>query len=231
MRLVARVKEAGEWQLRSILRLPVEEHFLDGRTELHTYTSWLDLLGWSTPSQAYWTDYETAIHDYARMNSEQCRDVHPASRGCTLRFPYDPYRYLIGAPAEAPAARYGSAPPPFALLTSAPAPASSTASMNSTPLRSCRPNPPPRSPLPPPRPPSPSPSPSPSPLPPVSSCPPAACGWRSGMMPIPPNSAPLALLQPLLLPRVLLQPLLRPRPSCRPSFQPHGLRPPPHVPS
>jgi hypothetical protein len=102
MRLVARVKEAGEWQLRSILRLPVEEHFLDGRTELHTYTSWLDLLGWSTPSQAYWTDYETAIHDYARMNSEQCRDVHPASRGCTLRFPYDPYRYLIGAPAEAP---------------------------------------------------------------------------------------------------------------------------------
>jgi hypothetical protein len=30
---------------------------------------------------------------------------------------------------------------------------------------------------------------------------------------------------------VLLQPLLRPRPSCRPSFQPHGLRPPPHVPS
>jgi hypothetical protein len=97
MRLVARVKEAGEWQLRSILRLPVEEHFLDGRTELHTYTSWLDLLGWSTPSQAYWTDYETARMRMVELEGQCAGTFH-----CTLRFPYDPYRYLIGAPAEAP---------------------------------------------------------------------------------------------------------------------------------
>jgi len=97
MRLVARVKEAGEWQLRSILRLPVEEHFLDGRTELHTYTSWLDLLGWSTPAQAYWTDHETAYVRYSQLHARQCL----SNLSCTPRFPYDPYRYLIGAPADA----------------------------------------------------------------------------------------------------------------------------------
>jgi hypothetical protein len=99
MRLVARVKEAGEWQLRSILRLPVEEHFLDGRTELHTYTSWLDLLGWSTPSQAYWTDYETALMRVElEIKGPQCGGARP----CTIRFPYDPYRFALGVPPEAP---------------------------------------------------------------------------------------------------------------------------------
>jgi len=97
VRLVARVKEAGEWQLRGILRLPVEERFLDGRTELRTYTSWLGLLGWSTPSQAYWTDYETARMRMVELEGQCAGTFH-----CTLRFPYDPYRYLIGAPAEAP---------------------------------------------------------------------------------------------------------------------------------
>jgi len=88
VRLTLRLSEAGEWQVRGIL------HQGERVVRLEQ-----DLLGWSALSQAYWTDYETArMRMVLEVEGSQCR----STLHCTLRFPYDPYRYLIGAPAEAP---------------------------------------------------------------------------------------------------------------------------------
>ncbi len=98
IRVGVRVKEAGEWQFRGILLTPVKIQGVGGSVEIKTYTSQSALLGWSTEAQAHWTDYDTAFMRAWNLKSQQCGGVRP----CTIRFPYDPYRFALGVPPEAP---------------------------------------------------------------------------------------------------------------------------------
>jgi hypothetical protein len=88
VRLTLRLSEAGEWQVRGLLH--------QGE---HIVRRWLGLLGWSAPSQAYWTGYYSAFRRvFDEVEGPQCRASYP----CTRRFPYDPYRFALGVPPEAP---------------------------------------------------------------------------------------------------------------------------------
>jgi hypothetical protein len=88
VRLTLRLSEAGEWQVRGLLH--------QGE---HIVRRWLGLLGWSAPSQAYWTGYYSAFgRVFDEVEGPQCRASYP----CTRRFPYDPYRFALGVPPEAP---------------------------------------------------------------------------------------------------------------------------------
>jgi hypothetical protein len=88
VRLTLRLSEAGEWQVWGLLH----------QGERVVRLEW-GLLGWSTPSQAYWTDHETAfMRVEIEIKGPQCGGARP----CTIRFPYDPYRFALGVPPEAP---------------------------------------------------------------------------------------------------------------------------------
>ncbi len=87
VRVTVRLREPGEWQVRGIL----------SQGESNELAS-IALLGWSTEAQAYWTDYDTAFMRAWNLKSQQCGGVRP----CTIRFPYDPYRFALGVPPEAP---------------------------------------------------------------------------------------------------------------------------------
>ncbi len=104
VRLTLRVREEGEWQVVVRLDLPkiVEELEYPGRPtgrfRQEVFTYWLGILGWSTRSRTVWTDYETARMCYLELEGQQCGGAFP----CTVRFPYDPYRYTVRVPPDLP---------------------------------------------------------------------------------------------------------------------------------
>jgi len=98
VRMTVRLREPGEWQVRGILS--------QGESVVR---AWLALLGWSTEAQAYWADHSTAFMRAWNLKSQQCGGVRP----CTVRFPYDPYRFALGVPPEAPGHSLRERPPTF----------------------------------------------------------------------------------------------------------------------
>ncbi len=97
-----RVREAGEWQVHALLRVPYRiPELQDGRSTGRILEKerriWQGILGWSTETEAHWTEFYAASRRARALEGQQCGDLH-----CTFRFPYDPYQYALGLPAALP---------------------------------------------------------------------------------------------------------------------------------